>query len=402
MPKVGLLLAIAGLLLTSAISGASAATATSLDDAKKLSAESGLPVLLKVGTSWCGYCKAFDKASTTDENLRTALADNVILCPVDAEKGEGVDIARMYSVNDYPTFVLTNDAGEMMDRWTGYHKPDKFVQHLTAAVENPITVKERLARFQEHPTEIDARKIGELRDYGGYFAEAIAYYNRAQALNPASDTNYDLLVLNAMARGTEGNLFGVDQVRDQADGIVASDTRTSAHLLKVAYTMGKLAQMAGDRSHFLPYLKAAVEGTEGDEGESVMKGRSKLLPEYALHIEKSTKKAVSLKKEAFALATAPENWMENANLLNNFAWWCFENSINLDEAEEFARKGIERAEAGNMKANILDTLAEICNLKGDCGDAVKYIELAVAEDPENEYFQKQLVRFQELLAAQTK
>ena len=34
------------------------------------------------------------------------------------------------------------------------------------------------------------------------------------------------------------------------------------------------------------------------------------------------------------------------------------------------------------------------------GEAVDYIRMAVAEDPENEYFQEQLVRFEELLAAQ--
>ena len=65
-----------------------------------------------------------------------------------------------------------------------------------------------------------------------------------------------------------------------------------------------------------------------------------------------------------------------------------------------ARRGVELAEAGKMKANILDTLAEICNLSGNCGDAVEYMRLAVAEAPENEYFQKQLERFETLLAAQ--
>jgi hypothetical protein len=65
-----------------------------------------------------------------------------------------------------------------------------------------------------------------------------------------------------------------------------------------------------------------------------------------------------------------------------------------------AQRGIELASAGREKANILDTLAEICNLSGDCGEAVDYIRLAVVEDPENEYFQEQLVRFEKLLAAQ--
>jgi hypothetical protein len=154
-------------------------------------------------------------------------------------------------------------------------------------------------------------------------------------------------------------------------------------------------------AYFTPYLKQAIEKTKGIEEEGVKEARANLMPEYALLVKKNEKKAVTLKKALFAEYAEPKDWLENANLLNNFAWWCFEMEINLDEAEQFARKGIELAEAGRQKGNILDTLAEICNLKGDCGEAVDYIRLAVAEDPEYDYFQKQLVRFEKLLAETT-
>ena len=49
---------------------------------------------------------------------------------------------------------------------------------------------------------------------------------------------------------------------------------------------------------------------------------------------------------------------------------------------------------------MLDTLAELCNVNNDCANAVEYIRLAIHEDPENEYFQTQLVRFEEILAMQ--
>jgi benzoyl-CoA reductase/2-hydroxyglutaryl-CoA dehydratase subunit BcrC/BadD/HgdB len=47
---------------------------------------------------------------------------------------------------------------------------------------------------------------------------------------------------------------------------------------------------------------------------------------------------------------------------------------------------------------ILDTLAEICNARGTCKDAVTYIELAIKEAPGNDYYKKQLERFQKILA----
>ena len=85
-------------------------------------------------------------------------------------------------------------------------------------------------------------------------------------------------------------------------------------------------------------------------------------------------------------------------MLNQVAWWCFENRVNLAEAEQMARRGVELAKAGRDKANVLDTLAELCNLNNDCSHAVQYIRLAIEEDPANEYFQNQLGRFEEILA----
>jgi thioredoxin-related protein len=382
-----------------AASDPGAASASAFEKAKQLASETGRPILLKVGAGACGSCEKFDEDCVSDPALKAALEKNVVFLRAVAGEGEAADIVRMYSIRDFPAFILADSRGELMDRWNGYSTPEKFVGDLTAAVENPITVEERLARFQQSPSEIDARKLGELREYEGYFAEAVAFYSRARVLNRDSETNYDLLTLNAMTRGTQTRLYDYDQIRAQADRVLASGDRTPAVTLKVAYTMNKMAALAGDPSYFIPYLKTAVESTAGDPDAEIQKMRAKLMPDYALHIEKDVKKAVELKKQSFAEWDA--KWLEKASGLNNFAWWCFENKINLDEAEKFARKGIELAEAGNMKANILDTLAEICNVKGDCGQAVEYIRLAVAEDPENKYVQKQLVRFQELLAAQT-
>ena len=144
-------------------------------------------------------------------------------------------------------------------------------------------------------------------------------------------------------------------------------------------------------------LIARHEGlcVEGIEDEDVVTFRTKMGPDYALHIEKDSEKAVELHK-----AMLPENWNEDPNLLNNIAWWCFENGINLDEAETLARKGIELSDPGTDRANIYDTLAEICNLNGNCGDAVDYIRLAIKDAPDNEYFPKQEKRFEQLLLAQ--
>jgi tetratricopeptide (TPR) repeat protein len=94
----------------------------------------------------------------------------------------------------------------------------------------------------------------------------------------------------------------------------------------------------------------------------------------------------------------PEGWMEDANELNNFAWWCFENEVNLEEALELAIKGAELAENDSARANVLDTAAEICNALGNCEEAIVKIKKAIELDPDNDYFKDQLARFEEITA----
>lgn len=110
-----------------------------------------------------------------------------------------------------------------------------------------------------------------------------------------------------------------------------------------------------------------------------------------MYIEKDTPKAVEEKKKTF-----DEDWLDNANTLNSFAWWCFEHKVNLQEAEKMAERGVKLAEAGSHKANVMDTLAEIVNLLGEPARASEIMGQAVKENPESEYLQKQQVRFKKL------
>ncbi len=367
----------------------------SFDEAKQLAQKENLPILVKVGIKWSKASEEFDKVLQSDDEFRASLMENVIFCSIGVKEKDGVGVAGVYTVRNYPTFILTNSSGEIVDRWYGFGCHDCFLKRLVSSLDDPVTVNERLERFQKVPTEQDARKLGDIRHAEGMFAEAAAYYRRAQEINPSTDTNYAAFIFNSMAYGNYYQLYSSDQVRAQADIVLTSDNRSDKDLLKVALSMYKISLREGEKSLFVPYLKVAVEQTADSQDEGVVEKRAKLIPEYTLYVSKDVDRAVALRKAAM-----PDGWLEDANQLNIFAWWCFQNEVNLTEAETMARRGIELAPAGREKANILDTLAEVCNLSGDCGEAVEYTRLAIAEDPENEYFQEQLVRFEQLLAAQ--
>jgi len=365
----------------------------SLDQAFDKAAQTEQPVLMKIGTEWCSACQAFDKAVATDDAFRAGVGEDAILVQIDAEKGDGVQVAQRYNVSNFPTFILANAEGEVMDRWVGFKKSGYFTKTLDKAVVDAMPVSERWTRYRQEPNAKDAAKLANLRMSEGYYADAAALYGRAMDLDKVEDYTWNQFM--AVSKGTKNGLFTTTDLTAAADAVYARADENSSSMFGVLWTMRDAARHEGDNDLFVPYLKAAVEATEGSEDKEVVSYRRRYEADYVLFVEEDVDKAIEVKK-----ATMDEGWEQNTNQLNNFAWWCFENSINLDEAYAMAQKGVDLAKAGNEKANVLDTLAEICNVKGDCDEAVTLIHLAIAEDPNNEYFQKQAERFEEAALAQ--
>jgi len=112
----------------------------------------------------------------------------------------------------------------------------------------------------------------------------------------------------------------------------------------------------------------------------------------ALLVDKTGSHAARIKKETY-----PDGWKEDPLLLNSYAWWCFENRVNLEEAEAFARRAVDRIGPGEEQANIMDTLAEIRHARGDTEDALHWIERALQVNPRSRYLRSQRERFRELL-----
>jgi len=319
----------------------------------------------------------------------------VIYHHLDAEKGEGIELAKTFEVKGYPMFVLTDSHGAPLDRWVGYASPDDFIKTLADATSDPITVEARRARFATSPTTSDAARLARITATESKLQEAVDLYTRAEALDPAAKGKYAYESFEVYAHGFfKGSVFTAAAVNQAATAALNAPNVTPAQQLELARVMSGVGQQAKDPKLAIPYLKAAVAGTATSTDPKVVAGRRSLMVDYALLVESNPTKALAYKREAM-----PEGWMEDPDGLNDFAWWCFENKINLEEAESLARKGVELASAGRKKAMILDTAAEICNLRGSCKDAVGLIELAMKEDPKSEYYPKQLERFRKELAA---
>src|SRR5450432_2312709 len=72
----------------------------------------GEPVLLNFETDWCGFCK----------KMRPAIAQlEKAGFPVESTDGDQQkDLTRRYKVTGFPTFIVVDEAGEVLGRTEGY------------------------------------------------------------------------------------------------------------------------------------------------------------------------------------------------------------------------------------------------------------------------------------------
>ncbi len=316
-----------------------------------------------------------------------------MLKPIDAEKGEGVELAKQYGIIGYPTYIVLNADGQTLDRWIGYDKPS-WLKSAASALADPTTIEEKEARYAAHPTAVDAAKLASFHDSKGEAKEAVGLYRKAQELNTDPRVSYLMPIFESTAYGVRKKKLPPEDAARAADDVFKAPGATPGNLLATANMMVYLDSATEGKVDPVPYLKEAVERTADTDDPAVQKDRAGLLPDYALKVEKNPEQAVAYKKAAM-----PDGWQKDPSQINSFAWWCFENRIDLAEAGALAGTAVDLAEPGATRAMILDTLAEIQNAQGNPSSALATMKKAVQEDPDNAHYQKQVKRFQELSSA---
>jgi thioredoxin-related protein len=70
-------------------------------------------------TSWCGPCKMMSKKIFPTQEVGEYFNDKFISLKIDAEKGEGPELAKKYEVSGYPTMIFFNGDGSENKRLVG-------------------------------------------------------------------------------------------------------------------------------------------------------------------------------------------------------------------------------------------------------------------------------------------
>lgn len=89
------------------------------------------PVLLDFYTS-CPPCKAFDRDALFVDSIKLGL-EKVHMVKIDAEQGDGLELANAYWVEHFPTFILLKPNGDVLSQWVGYRRVT-FLRSLSQAL----------------------------------------------------------------------------------------------------------------------------------------------------------------------------------------------------------------------------------------------------------------------------
>ncbi|MGF1923862.1 MAG: thioredoxin family protein [Bacteroidia bacterium] len=105
-----------------------------LDEAKK---QQKL-IFVDVYTDWCGPCKQMDRDIFPLPQVGDLYNKHFINYRLNAEKGEGIQLAGQYAVKSYPCYLFLDSAGNVLDRDGDYQSQVAFVALGKRALEKKI------------------------------------------------------------------------------------------------------------------------------------------------------------------------------------------------------------------------------------------------------------------------
>lgn len=97
-------------------------------EALELAKKENKLIFLDLYATWCGPCKMLKSNTFPNPEVGEFFNSNFISLAFDAEKGEGLKIARKYNLTGYPTLLFVNGDGQLVARTMGYHSPEQLIQ----------------------------------------------------------------------------------------------------------------------------------------------------------------------------------------------------------------------------------------------------------------------------------
>lgn len=319
-------------------------------------------IFMDAYTTWCGPCKMMVKNTFPDPAVGAFYNKNFVNVSFDMEKGEGLDIAKTYSVQAYPTYLIINGDGKLIHRGVGYLTPDKFLDFGSKAI-NPEFQLSTLTDKWDGGDRSDAfvkRYLTALTDAYDNRADQVADYYLAHQKDLTTKENMDLMLQCGMDPTSPVHKYvlankeglakdkGTDFLNDFAYAYYRQGRRNKQAVDEIVQTVSTAYP---ENKELLTFF---VKGYDAN-GRRDNAGYVKILSDY-------------LKDGVFDKFSATD--------LNSYAWTVFENSDDQSQLKQALEWALGSVTKSANYAN-LDTAANLYDKLGDKDKARAYATVSI-------------------------
>ena len=148
-------------------------------------------VMIDFVTDWCKWCVETDKKVYTNSAVSDYANSHQINWKIDAEKGEGPELAKKYGIKGFPTIVFTASDGTEIDRIYGYLPADQFLIKMKDYNEGVNTYSSIKKILDENPSDASANFLmAEKISSSGLDGDVKVYLEKTISLDPSNEKGY--------------------------------------------------------------------------------------------------------------------------------------------------------------------------------------------------------------------
>ncbi len=156
----------------------------------------GKPIFMDAFTTWCGPCKMMSNQTFKDEAVGKFYNASFINVKMDMEHGEGIELAKTYAVNLYPTLLFIDGEGNILHRTAGFHAPEAFLELGKTALapeKRLVNLEKKFAAGDRNPDLLFALTKARGDAYAPNAGEAADEYLKTQT-DLGSERNMEVIM----------------------------------------------------------------------------------------------------------------------------------------------------------------------------------------------------------------
>ncbi len=365
-----------------------AAEYSDLAAARQASALSGKKILMEFYRESCEFCHKANEEFVSNPEIIAALKD-VEHLKLNAREGEGYELAPKYEIGySFPVFILCDSTGDVYYRWIGYTDARSFLIQFKQAQLQTMTVDQRVSSQRDNPTFESAIFLARYFEEALAYLKAVKYYREAEKLSGQAHRNYSYQIFSNLASASWNDQARFDEVVPAADTILK--IARPYDVVRMASSLTNLARKVGRLEDVKNYLETGIHTAKAHrDADNIARYYPNLLADYALHFSHDTASAMKIKQSTYG-----DNWQNNPVHCFQFAKWCLDRKINLEQAEQLARSAVGGMKEGYYRGRVYSTIAEICHYRGNQDQAIEMLQAAIQQEPENDYYWDMLKQYQ--------